>query len=82
MVNITKTRAVASTHRPAAVVVAAGLGGDRAVASFAGLPAAGRGRLAPMTTVYGTALPAADLFVADVANTLVASGSPPREAPV
>jgi len=82
MVNITKTRAVASAHRPAAVDIAAGLGGDRVVASFAGLPAAGRRRLAPMTTAYGTAVSAADLFVADDANTPVASGSPPREAPV
>lgn len=89
MVNITKTRAVASAHRPAPVElldVPAGLGGDRAVvASYVGLPATGRGRLAPMTTVDGTALSAAELFGADVAavvNTPVASGSPPREAPV
>jgi hypothetical protein len=90
MVSITKTRAVASVHRPAAVDdvdVVAGLGGDRAVASFAGLPPAGRGRLAPMATAYGTAMSAversaADLFVVYIANTPVASGSPPRESPV
>jgi len=86
MVSITKTRAVASAHRPVVDVldVPAGFGGDRAVvASYVGLPAAGRGRLAPMATADGTALSAADLFAADVAaNTAVASGSPPRGAPV